>query len=577
MVVEENLSRKPSTCRVSLPFIFLILTLTCLNSLPVNAEASSSNPVKIRVDRLVQIEIDGAVVITDIVKLSLNGNTNVEPLSNLVIGLPRAYQGDLFHYFAYNAVSRLHVTPNLDMDGFYGVEVQFRESIDLAKTGSYNFTVVYVLTGLVSLDGEEYNVSFPLYPVLEKEVSFYNVTVILPPRTLYVNSSSYFDNATITMPQYSYMVLNRTESNVKPFTNQTSWITFAHSGYPQEFFPIELNQVVREITLDPWGNLIVSDFYQITNKGESLSTITLYIPRNATEISAQDVYGSIGVSVKDEVAAYKGVSVSLREALANDKKVKLTLNYMLPYGMYTKQNSIEDYTLTLDFLNFIHYIARKLIVKVILPEGADYQGKIHEYDNVTKFHDLNFNLNYQYNIFWASFRPVSWVGISSAVFCAILFLRVTVKPAKPAVIVTPIPLEILRRFVDAYEEKMRIALELKSMERRVRSGKLSKRKHRLRRISLDNRLSRLQKELIDLRSKIEAVGGRYSDMMKQLEIAEADLETLEGDIQRVEARYYRKELSAEAHRRLLDEYNRRREKAENRISEVILRLRENLQ
>lgn len=555
-------------------FIVLIIGLTFFAESAL-AEPLSSNPVTIRVDRLVQVETGGAVVISDSVTLSANRNATAEPLRNLVVGLPYAYQGSLFYYFAYEDMGRLNIKANVNLDGFYGINVQFREPLDLAQTGSYNFTVVYVLSGLVVLSGERFNVSFPQYPIFEREVDFYNLTVVLPPRTLYVNSSLHFDNRTIVKPQYSYQILNRTESDIRPFSNQTALITFGHSGFPKRFLLIDVNRLERKITVDPWGSLLVSDFYEISNEGESISNIPLYLPMNASEVSAHDVYGSVGVNAELEEDNYKPFSVSLREPLKKDEKIKLTLDYRLPFKMYVRQSGFEDYTLTLDFLNLTQFVARRVTVEANLPEGAQSQSRVNsDLNNVTRFDNLNFDIRYRYNFLWASFRPVSWVGVLAVVFSAILYLR---GAAKPAVAIAPVVPDTLRKFVDAYEEKTRILLELKSMERQVRTGKLSRRRQSLRRTSLDSRLSALAKELTDLRSEIEAAGGRHADMMRQLEVAEADLETLEEDIQRVEARHRRKQLSAEASRRLLDEYNRRRERAENAISGVILRLKEQIQ
>lgn len=578
----KNLNQRASS-RSSLTFISLILIFICLSALTVGTGALASDSVKVNVERTVTVEVGGAVVITDTLKFSPDTGVNINPISDFIVGLPSKYQGNLFYVSAYDDIGALNVTRGVDLDGFYGIDTKFRDAIDLTETGSYEFVVLYVLSGLIVSDGGEFNLSLPLHPVLDRRAEFYNLTVALPPRTMYVNSSSYFDNATVTTPQYSYQILNRSESDLEPFTNQTSWITFKHSGEPKEFLLIELSQMVREIRLDPWGDLLVSDFYQLINIGDRLPKIPFYLPRNATGISAQDVYGSVGVRVEDEEDADKRVSISLREALTKDEKIKITLNYRLPFKMHVDQDSFEDYTLTLDFLNFIHYIARSFTVEVVLPEGAEFQaskkntgdtfqGEI-TFVNVTRFHDLNFSLRYRYNIFSASFGPVSWVGVSTAIFSAVLFLK---GAAKPAVIVVPIPPKTLRKFVDNYEEKMRIELELRSMERRVRRGKLSRRRYRLRRSSLNNRLSMLQKESTGLRSEIESAGGRYVDMMRQLEVAEAELQTLRGDIQSVEARFRRKELSAEARRRLLDEYSRRRDRAESTISRAILTLREEL-
>jgi len=579
----QNLNLKTPK-RTPLILILLILTLIALNEIIANTRATPSDSLKIHINRSAQIETDGALIINDTIELSADADTSLNPITHFMIGLPTNYGHNLFSIFAYDNIGKLNVTTNVPLHSFYGVDLKFRDAVDLPKTGPYTFTVVYVLSGLVRLEGAEFNMSLSLFPILEKEIDLCNLTVVLPPRTVYTNSSLHFDNTTITTTRYSYQILNRTEINLRPFTNQTSWITFKHSGQPKEFSIIELNQLLREITLNPFGDLLVSDHYQLTNRGESLSEISFNIPRNATEISAQDVYGSLGQPrIETETDTFKPVFVSLREALKRDETTKLTLNYRLPFNTYVKQHSFEDYALTLDFLNFTRNTARKVIVKVNLPEGAEPQASPKStkdipkgetvFTNVTRFDNLNFDLGYRYSIFWTSFRPVTWVGVSAIIFSSVLFLR---SGAKPAIVVAPVHLETLRRFVDEYGEKTRITLELESMERQVKSGKLSKRRYRLRRISLDNRLSKLQKELGDLRSKIESAGGRYANSMRQLEVAEAELETLRGDIERLEARYRRKELSTEAYRRLLDEYDRRRERTENTISGVVLRLREEL-
>jgi predicted nuclease with TOPRIM domain len=217
-----------------------------------------------------------------------------------------------------------------------------------------------------------------------------------------------------------------------------------------------------------------------------------------------------------------------------------------------------------------------------LPEGAKIQadsdvGNVYqsEVNNASRFSNMNINLGYRYNILWSSFRPVTWSGVSSAILCAVIFLLS--RRAKPAAVaIAPVATEALRNFVDSYEERMRIVTELRSMGRQVRRGRLSRRRYRARRASLDNRLRRLDKELTDLRSKISDAGRTYADLVQRLEVAETELETVDQNIRRVEVRYRRGEISAEARQRLLDEYSSRRDRAESTVSQVTLRLREEL-
>jgi chromosome segregation ATPase len=112
------------------------------------------------------------------------------------------------------------------------------------------------------------------------------------------------------------------------------------------------------------------------------------------------------------------------------------------------------------------------------------------------------------------------------------------------------------------------------MEDQIKKGKLSRRKFRLRKSSVDDHISRLEKDLSQLSNKISAASEQYMERMKHLKKAEDEIETLKNDIERAEARFLRKEITAEARRKMLDEYNRMKERAENTIEETLLRLKE---
>jgi chromosome segregation ATPase len=91
---------------------------------------------------------------------------------------------------------------------------------------------------------------------------------------------------------------------------------------------------------------------------------------------------------------------------------------------------------------------------------------------------------------------------------------------------------------------------------------------------LDSRLAAISRNLTNLSDKIRRVGSKYANMMRQIEVAEANLEGAERDMQRVKARYKRGEVSKGAYGKLMEEYQGRIEAAEASIDGVLLRLRE---
>ena len=79
---------------------------------------------------------------------------------------------------------------------------------------------------------------------------------------------------------------------------------------------------------------------------------------------------------------------------------------------------------------------------------------------------------------------------------------------------------------------------------------------------------------IEFKEKMRVAGGQYSDFMRQLEVAETEINEAEANIKSVEARHNRGEISLEAYRNLSADYQRRKENAETTIDGVLLRLRE---
>jgi len=194
--------------------------------------------------------------------------------------------------------------------------------------------------------------------------------------------------------------------------------------------------------------------------------------------------------------------------------------------------------------------------------------------NATPFHDLNFDLTYSQLVFWASFRPTLWIGVLAAVVAAItLFWRAPKVPRVPTI---PVPPKDIQRFVNTYEKKMRRLQELESIEKQALKGKISRRQYKVRKRALENRISVTSRNLASLREKLSAASQKYADMMRQVEVAETRLMGAEADILRLETRYRNGEISKEAYRRLLNEYNRRRDGARTTIDGVLLRLREEI-
>lgn len=589
--------------------LFFVLAPTYVNALVINAKTASPS-ADVQVDQIihtVEIHDYGLVSINDTLKLSSENGNGV--LQNFSIGFPFEYGANLDYCFAYDASNpdeRFEVELDVGLGGrigFYGVNVVFPE-----PSVSYNLTVMFVFSNLVSSETEAlFNLDFPMYPSLAQNASLCNVTVILPPDancTLNPFEEKKLDFNITTLGDRQ--VLKHAAFNLTSFQDEPALLKFSTMAY---MFPlINVNEVKREIKLDQWGGIHLSDSYHVTNKGFTIASVTVRLPLGASfdpESGARDEFGSFPKDPlvrEGNLTTPTSVIVQLREeeGLAKDKDVKFTVTYSLPWKKHVNHYGWRDYDLNFTFFEEFDWTIRKLTVTITLPEGAEFRSVVapiivdvsqpanpcsvkksvfqetvtFAFSNVTPFHDLDFDLTHRYLVFWASFYPTLWMGVLVIVACAIALIWRAPRP--PPVPIVPVPPEDLRSFVEAYEGKTRILLELESMEEKLRKGRIPRRRYKVRKKMLEGRLSTLSRDLTNLREKIRAGGGRYANIMRQIEVAETMLEGVERDIRRVEARYRRGEISKGAYRKLLQEYNRRRERAKTTIDGVLLRLREEI-
>lgn len=578
-------------------FVLFLLAIAPLyaNLVTVYAETNGLDSIDIQLDHSIQIQGGGLVIISETVKLSLKTSEQPATLEDFLIGFPSQYEPNLDYSFVYETLNpnKRFPSPELDVGlgeiGFYAIKVLFPEQVEITEDDSYSFTAVFVFSSLISstttyIEEEQRNMTVlymdvPIYPSLAQNVSLCNVTVTLPPIEIsFVEWPQDFNKTTIDSSDR----LNHVRSPLEQFTRESESLRAATL---ERFLILEAIETRREIVIDQLGNMLLSDFYHMINEAAgTLSEIEVQLPQGAYDVSAEDTSADLRVAQEGE-----NVKIYLRSALRKDEKTKFTVAYKLPWKNYVEQRGWRNFDLDFPFLEQFNWTIRKLIATVSLPEGAEFQPSSANpysvqknvfqekvtfvFHNATPFHDLNFDFTYSHLVFWASFRPTLWVGVLAAVVAAIAALWRAPKPAAPMI---PVPSKDLRSFVDDYGEKARILGELESIEQQARRGKMPRRRYRVRKRSLESRLSVLSRGLTELREKIRTAGPRYADIMRQIEVAETELEGVETDIRRVEGRYRRKEISAEAYRRLLQGYRRRRDGAKTTIDSALLRLREEI-
>lgn len=570
--------------RTALPFIALTVGMIILMSIsfdPTIARASPDYNIQ-HVNHTVQVLYNGYILINDTIEIS--GQVS----DSFLMGFPHKYGPHVIRGIAYDANdnSTLPISlgvPLEDRVGFYGVR------IDLSQKTPQVLTVQFVLSNdLLTQEAENvtvFTLDFPAYPSLTKPAAVCNASVVLPEGAQYLVG---------TVDRFVYST-----ENLSAFTYNASSVTFMLDANLLQVF--DVTKLNREITIHKFGEIRGSDSYYYANKGpKTVNLIDIVLPSNASDPSAQDQFGRTMNPPTPVYTRQNWYEVSLTLPMETGRSTTFTVSYSLPSEVYVRAlKEANTFAVNLTLFQNLGYYVDQVTVDFVLPEGARFVsytdapagdsfgiGKGVFQETVTVGRQGVFSLNsftvgiaYDYNPLWLAFRPTMWVWALALVGCAVAIVwqwsKAPVGVAVPTTISRIRP-EYVKSFVDAYEEKMKIVFEIDSLETKVQKGRIPRRRYKVQKKTLEMRLSTLSRSLTEVKERMHSSGGHYADLSRQLEIAETELNEAGANVQSIEARHGRGEISLEAYRKLLGEYQRRKEKAETAINGILLRLREEI-
>ena len=564
--------------RKALAFTILTLTLTLIVSLSLNMKtAKSANDYNIEhVNHKIKIMYNGYIFINDTIQITGQAS------DGFLMGLPYKYGSHILQCFAYNSSKAFPVILDASLNdtmGFYGVRIDSPPSI---------FTVGFVLSNNLltqTSNTSRFILDFPAYPTFTKTAAA-------------VNASISIENATyVSGNPFTYW-----QDNLAAFTSSPANVTFALTGSQIQLF--DINEVKSEFTIDETGAIKSIDNYYITNEMlAQISSIEINLPPNASNPIALDQFGrtmTASAWVNQKTGRYK---VSFSTAVESYRSSRFSVKYDMPKE-YMTQTGTNNFNFRFPLFKTINYYIAQASLKFVLPEGAKIssfkttlnnsaysitknvfqetititRGSISYLDSLLPSENF-LQFEYQYNPLWASFRPTLWVWALALVGCAVAVVWKRPKAPTPTAMPTvavALGLEDLKSFVDSYEEKQKIMIESESLENMVRKGRIPRQRYKVRKKTLEIRLNTLSRSLTELKEKMRRAGGKYADLMRQLEIAEIEINESEAGMKSIEARHSRGEISLEAYRKLLTDYQRRKERAQTTINGILLRLREEI-
>jgi hypothetical protein len=576
-------------------FTMLLLSTLALALIVKDSYAQDlASTVDVEVNHLVTVHDGGFVSINDTVTLFKKQGEQPQPITEFQLGFPHEYKSYIYQIFAFDLQNpqqrlTLDLDTGLGKEGFYGVKVHFKDAVDLNSMESYSFVLVCEFSDLITANvvgsATSFNLDFPVYPSLVQEVSVCNTTVVLPSGANYTSSSHSFN-------QTASNIFTLEKKPLAEFTREIGFLAFTSST---TFNQLRVDEVERQIVLNEWNELFVSDSFKITNRAlQDISAVWFLLPKNAFDINAKDGIGNKLKVSSGEIGNVLKTTITLAAPIKQSQDAYILVSFKLPWKTYINQNGWSDYVFNFKLFEPMNMTVNKVTVTVDLPEGSEFQsstataqpslvqngiyGKeaVFSLNNITSYQNLDFAVTYRYAIFWSSFRITLWTAALVAVVGAVVLLK-QLKGA-PTTVTVPTALAIhpeeLRNYVKTYEDQSKLLTERESLEAQARKGKIPRRLYKVRSRTIESRLTMLSRDMATLRDKIRSAGSRYADMMRQIEIAQTELQGVEADIKRTEARYKRGEISAAAYHKLLEDNFKRRDRAQTNIEGVLLRLRE---
>jgi hypothetical protein len=558
--------------------IYISLCILLLLSIPLTiyvspVRAATQSEITIKHD--IEITFGGLVVVNDTISIQ---NTGTDSLTHFQIGFPNTLTE---HFEVITAQSIASEPLSIDLIGLdsisniYWFDIIFSQNIDIGE--NFDFSVTYAFSQLIEYNSTdlENTVYFPEYPALTSNVSSCESNLRFAEGTVFANSSWGNITKTIQAPlQASY--------------NLTGWATFTGS---QKL--IDCPFAVRNIILDSWGNSLYYDTYHIRNTGhEILYFFDFPLPPAADDVIAYDDFGPLSIFVS-EIGESRPARVTFRYPLRGDEGTPpnrdvytVTIHYrQLTQEQLTVASPFTSLMLNLQILSSQNFIIDNQTIHVTLPEGAKYLQATPlpsitsslltpsiSYTNqkVAPFTMLQLSLQYEFNIFWAAFRPILWLGIIILSLVAIIYVR---RQKQTSVASLPDQnVSLVQSLVDACGERTGLWNQLETLENDFDNRRIRRKDFNRRRRIFIQRLGTINNEITTLSKRVSALGTQYQDHITRLSQAETKYRATRTEITRLRTQLRRGRLSSDAYKQEKAEHGKTIQRIKVTIDDIVFDL-----
>jgi len=582
------------------------------------SQEGAENIIITYVDRRVFIELYGLVKIQDILTIQ---NRNNNPISSILVGVPLIHSNNLISFESKSVIEEelLDETTllidrlNMIMSEFEMFTIYFDSPLlpQQSKTIMFRQVLKDVTQAFVVPDptGEEaqiifYNgVVFPILPYkLEGDIkAFYFFPEF---ETGDEDSSDDWGafNPAANARSYEFKNLKDLigDDFIEPllanlndeYKNINIYLKHGESN------KLEIEQINREIFISPWGIIRVRENVILKNLGLQVSNnIFFNIPQSADGLYMSDDLGKIlGVSVSSVPETNtKRVLIDLsvnRVRMLPNSSFRFNLEYYLPFENYSSMNWFQESIKIDAIITTYDYLGKEQTIKIIIdgclkidditepPDAVTKsQGEIiivYFSDYISPGENKIMQFTFTIDIFNLLLRPFIFMILILLIGSIYVILTKTRKKEKDITALKKqyIPINEIREYCSLYEEKNALALEIRQAEEDTRRKKMAKKNYKNILTKNTSKIDEIQKEIIPFKKILLESSEIFENIVKRLDILEAEKMSVKDSLTLLESRYKRGRLpSRAAYLKLSDDFKKRRKKIDRTIDKLIQQLR----
>ncbi|MFX0207784.1 MAG: hypothetical protein ACFFDT_17475 [Candidatus Hodarchaeota archaeon] len=403
-------------------------------------------------------------------------------------------------------------------------------------------------------------------------------------------------------------------------TNFSSYLSFEY--YQRENTKIEFTELKTVVSISEWGYVTTTHDIELQNigikSGTSLSTalggptfpiITLYLPDSAQKIGFRDNYGNITPSVSsDPVLNKKLVEITPRVQIERQEKYNMQISYRERIADVMNDLGNGKVQLNTPLSLSFNWTIQRFEWNLLLPSGSRYNvtsiingietstSRVSSYNTSIRdrtllgifdktglelgFKDLtplsNHYISIEFNFSLVNFIqvPLSICILFLLIGLGYIFIRNLSFGLKPKrIAIEEIPLDLIKSFVETYEEKTAIREQILRLDRKRKSRNISAREYEQTRLILRNRQQAIDRSIVTISKKLSEEGPRYRVSMRSIEVAEANREDILINIESLERKKTQGRIGKDAYAKLKINYDKQLRKANNEVDKVLIDLR----